>query len=66
MAAQLSAQVVDLVYEAAGLTAASNEGAISRCWRDVHTIRQHITLAKTRFEVVGRIALGLPAGSALI
>ncbi len=66
MAAQLSARAVDLVYEAAGLTAAANDCAIGRCWRDVHVIRQHITLATTRFEVIGRVRLGLPPGSPLI
>lgn len=66
MAAQHSARAVDLVYEAAGLTSAANDCAIGRCWRDAHTLRQHITLATTRFEVVGRVCLGLPAGSPLI
>ena len=66
MAAQLSARAVDLIYEAAGLTGAANDSALSRCWRDVHVVRQHITLATTRFEVIGRVSLGLPAGSPLI
>jgi alkylation response protein AidB-like acyl-CoA dehydrogenase len=66
MAAQLSARVVDLIYEAAGLTSASNEQPIGRCWRDVHVIRQHITLATTRYEVVGRVLLGMPHASPLI
>jgi len=66
MAAQFSARAVDLIYEAAGLTAAANDCAIGRCWRDVHVLRQHITLATTRFEVVGRVYLGLPPGSPLI
>ena len=66
MAAQLSAKAVDLVYEAAGLTAAANDCAIGRCWRDAHVLRQHITIATTRFEVVGRVCLGLPPGSPLI
>jgi alkylation response protein AidB-like acyl-CoA dehydrogenase len=66
MAAQLSAQCVDLLYDAAGLTAASQQCAIERCWRDVHTTRQHITLATTRYEVVGRVYLGLDPGSPLI
>jgi hypothetical protein len=66
MAAQLSAQAVDLIYDAAGLTAASVDCAIERCWRDVHVARQHITLATTRFEVVGRVYLGMPAASPLI
>jgi indole-3-acetate monooxygenase len=66
MAAQLSAQAVDLIFDAAGLTAGSTDCAIERCWRDVHVARQHITLATTRFEVVGRIYLGLPAASPVI
>jgi indole-3-acetate monooxygenase len=66
MAAQLSAQAVDLIYDAAGLTAASVDCAIERCWRDVHVARQHITLATTRFEVVGRVYLGMPAASPVI
>jgi alkylation response protein AidB-like acyl-CoA dehydrogenase len=66
MAAQLSARAVDLIYEAAGLTSASNAAAIGRCWRDVHVARQHITLATTRFEVLGRLRMGMPAASALI
>ncbi|HEY1710771.1 MAG TPA: acyl-CoA dehydrogenase family protein [Rhizomicrobium sp.] len=66
VAAQHSARSVDLIYDAAGLTAAQNDGAIGRCWRDVHTTRQHIRLATTRYEVFGRIHLGLPAGSPLI
>ncbi len=66
MAAQLSAQGVDLIYDAAGLTGGSADCDIERCWRDVHVTRQHITLASTRFEVVGRVYLGLPPGSPLI
>ena len=66
MAAQFSGRAVDNIYEAAGLTAAANDCAIGRCWRDVHVLRQHITLATTRFEVVGRVYLGLPPGSPLI
>ncbi len=66
MAAQLSARAVDLIYDAAGLTGAANDCAIGRCWRDVHVLRQHITIASTRFEVVGRVYLGMPPGSPLI
>jgi indole-3-acetate monooxygenase len=66
MAAQHSARAVDLIYDAAGLTAASLDCPIERCWRDVHVVRQHITLATTRFEVVGRVCLGMAPGSPLI
>src|SRR5204863_512899 len=34
--------------------------------RDVHVVRQHITLATTRYEVMCRVALGMPPGSPLI
>jgi hypothetical protein len=54
------------VYDAAGLTADANDGPIGRCWRDIHVVRQHITLATTRFEVVGRVCLDMPPGSPLI
>ena len=66
IAAQHSARAVDLIYDAAGLTGAQNNHPIGRCWRDVHTTRQHIRLATTRYEVYGRLKLGLPAGSPLI
>jgi alkylation response protein AidB-like acyl-CoA dehydrogenase len=66
MAAQHAAHAVDLVYDAAGLTAGSLACPIERCWRDIHVARQHITLATTRYEVVGRVCLGLPPGSPLI
>ena len=54
------------IYDAAGLTAAQNNNPIGRCWRDIHTTRQHIRLATTRYEVYGRIKMGIPAGSPLI
>ena len=60
MAAQLSAQAVDLMYDAAGLTAASVDCAIERCWRDVHVARQHITLATTRFKWSGAFISDCP------
>jgi alkylation response protein AidB-like acyl-CoA dehydrogenase len=66
MAAQLSADAIDLIYDAAGLTAATQSCPIERCWRDIHTLRQHITLATTRYEVVGRVCLGLDPQSPLI
>jgi hypothetical protein len=40
--------------------------AIERCWRDVHTLSQHVVLATTRYEVIGRILLGLDPASPII
>jgi hypothetical protein len=54
------------VQEAAGMTAVQTSCPIERCWRDVHTLSQHVILATTRYEVVGRILLGLDPGSPII
>jgi alkylation response protein AidB-like acyl-CoA dehydrogenase len=65
-AAKLAAQAVDLVHDAAGMSAIQTAGSIQRCWRDVHTITQHVILSTARFEVVGRILFGLPPGTPII
>jgi alkylation response protein AidB-like acyl-CoA dehydrogenase len=65
-AVKLSAQAVDLVHDAAGMNAVQTSGGIQRCWRDVHTITQHVILSTGRFEVIGRILFGLPPGSPII
>jgi indole-3-acetate monooxygenase len=58
-AAKFAAQAVDLVYDAAGLTSIQTSSDIERCWRDSHTITQHVVLSTGRYEVVGRVLLGL-------
>jgi len=65
-AVKLAAQAVDLVHDAAGMNAMRAGGVIQRCWRDVHTITQHVVMNTGRFEVVGRILFGLPAGTPII
>jgi alkylation response protein AidB-like acyl-CoA dehydrogenase len=65
-AAKLAAMAVDLVHEASGMNAMQTTCDIERCWRDVHTITQHIILGASRYEVVGRIMLGLDPGSPII
>ena len=65
-AAQLSARCVDLVFDAAGLTGPSQKCDIERCWRDIHTLRQHVLLSTPRYELVGRILLGLESNSPII
>jgi hypothetical protein len=66
MGAQLAADAVNIVFDASGMTGAKIGGEIERCWRDVNVVRQHITLASSRYEVVGRVMLGLEPGSPLI
>lgn len=65
-AAQLAAKAVDLVFDAAGLTGPSTTCDIERCWRDIHTMRGHVLLSTPRYELVGRILLGLEPNSPII
>jgi alkylation response protein AidB-like acyl-CoA dehydrogenase len=65
-AVKLCKQAVDLLHDAAGMTAVQRGQDLERCWRDVHTLSQHIILGATRFETVGRILLGLEPGSPII
>lgn len=65
-AGKFAAHAVDLVYDAAGITAMHTGQPIERCWRDVHAVTQHITMNTARYEVAGRVLFGLPPGSPLI
>ncbi|MCA9831844.1 MAG: acyl-CoA dehydrogenase family protein [Dehalococcoidia bacterium] len=65
-AAQLAARAVDLVFDASGLSGPSTSFDFERCWRDIHTMRQHVLLATPRYELVGRILLGLEPNSPII
>jgi len=65
-ATKLAAQAVDLVYDAAGISAIQTSEDIERCWRDAHTITQHVMVSSGRYEVVGRVLFGLDAGSPII
>ena len=65
-AAKLAVQAVDLVADAAGMNSAQTSCPIERCWRDVHTATQHVLMNTSRFEVVGRVLLGLDPGSPVI
>jgi len=56
-AVRLAAQAVDLLHDAAGMTAVAADGVLDRCWRDVHTMTQHTVLSPARLEVAGRVLL---------
>ena len=43
-----------------------SESESERCWRDVHTMTQHVILGAGRLETVGRIMLGLDPNSPII
>ena len=65
-AAKLAALATDVVHDAAGMSAVQTSCDIERCWRDVHTITQHVILGAGRYEVVGRVMLGMDPGSPII
>jgi alkylation response protein AidB-like acyl-CoA dehydrogenase len=62
LSAQNSAQAVDLMYEAAGVSAIFETTPLERQFRDVHAALQHIVLAPDSLERAGRVYLGLDPG----
>ena len=58
-------EAVDRLYEAAGGSSIYEENPLQRYFRDIHVTTQHIMVANPIYEVVGRVQLGLPAGSLL-
>jgi alkylation response protein AidB-like acyl-CoA dehydrogenase len=53
------AEVVQLVYKAAGGSAVYDKGPFDRCLRDVMTINQHVIGTPRTYEMAGRLLLGL-------
>jgi alkylation response protein AidB-like acyl-CoA dehydrogenase len=58
-AAQNAAEVVDLMYAAAGTTSIYSSSRLERCFRDVHVVTQHVGVAPSNIEMVGQYFLGL-------
>jgi alkylation response protein AidB-like acyl-CoA dehydrogenase len=58
-AVQSSARAVELMYDSAGSTAVYATSTLERCFRDVHTITQHIVGAASRYEPLGRFLIEL-------
>jgi len=63
---RLSKRAVDMVRDAAGMSAVMTPSRLERAWRDVHTASQHVLLSVGRVEVIGRLLLGLDPGSLVI
>ncbi|HEV8640653.1 MAG TPA: acyl-CoA dehydrogenase family protein [Methylomirabilota bacterium] len=59
-AIRLGVQVVDTVYNAAGVTAVYEGHPLQRHFQDIHVISQHIQSRLANYELVGRHWLGLP------
>ncbi len=57
-AIQCSAEVVDMVYQAAGATAIFTSNAFERRWRDVHAVTQQFQGRREHYRTAGRFFLG--------
>ncbi|MEA2773948.1 MAG: Acyl-CoA dehydrogenase, C-terminal domain, partial [Acetobacteraceae bacterium] len=53
------ADVVQLVFKAAGGTAVYQKGPLDRCLRDILTMNQHLVATLRNYERAGRLLLGL-------
>jgi alkylation response protein AidB-like acyl-CoA dehydrogenase len=58
-AIRLTVQVVDTIYNAAGVTAIYESNVIQRHFQDIHVISQHLQGRLSYYELVGKHLLGL-------
>jgi alkylation response protein AidB-like acyl-CoA dehydrogenase len=63
---RLAARAVDLLFDVSGMTGVATGSELDRCWRDVHTMTQHVILSTPRFETAGRVLFGLDPGAPII
>ena len=65
-ATRRAAASVDLMYDAGGGSSIHEASALQRVFRDVHVATQHGMVAERTYEVLGRIALGLPTDTSTL
>lgn len=59
-AAHASARVVDTVYHLGGGGSIYEQSRLQRCFRDVHTMTQHIMVSEPTLTTIGRVLMDLP------
>jgi indole-3-acetate monooxygenase len=62
-AAAMSAQAVDMLYNASGGSALFETKPLERCFRDVHATTRHIGASGSNFETDGRVLFRLDPGT---
>lgn len=65
-ATQAAARAVDLTYTAGGGSALYSRSRLQRCFRDIHAITQHATVASHTNELLGQIKLGVASDAPLL
>jgi alkylation response protein AidB-like acyl-CoA dehydrogenase len=57
-AAWASVDAVDRAYNLGGGSAIYETNALQRCFRDIHTLTQHVMVGVSSYEAAGRVLLG--------
>jgi alkylation response protein AidB-like acyl-CoA dehydrogenase len=65
-AVQSSVRVVDAMYTLAGGSSVYETSALQRRFRDVHVATQHIMVAPTTLETIGRLMLGIETNTQML
>ncbi len=65
-AVRASARAVDLMYEAGGGTSVFRSHPLQRCFRDIHTVTQHVMVSAATMETIGSVLLGLETDTTLL
>ena len=58
-AVQAAVQAIDLMYTVAGGSSVYTHNLLERCFRDAHTVTQHVSMNPANYQVSGRVFLGL-------
>lgn len=61
-----AARAVDLMYELGGGSAIYQSSPLQRCFRDVHVVTQHASVATGSLELAGRALLGVDADFSIL